>query len=95
MKDYYVYVMSNHLRSTFYIGVTNNLRRRIAEHKMNTGSKFISKYKLYDLVYFEYFNDITYAIAREKQLKNWHRNWKLNLIRKMNPDLEDLSKLLD
>jgi len=87
--------MSNKHRTTFYIGVTNDLRRRVSEHKQNIGSKFVSKYKLFDLIYYEYFTDITYAISREKQLKNWHREWKLNLIKQKNPNLKDLSDTLD
>lgn len=87
--------MSNKNRRKFYIGVTNDLRRRVSEHKQNIGSKFVSKYKLYDLIYYEYFTDITCAISREKQLKNWHREWKLNLIKQQNPNLKDLSDILD
>jgi len=90
MHNNYIYIMSNKNRTTLYIGVTNDLRRRVAEHINGTGSKFVNKYKLFDLVYFEHFSDIEYAIKREKQLKNWHRNWKLNLIKEMNPDFRDL-----
>ena len=95
MHNSYIYIMSNKHRTTFYIGVSNDLRRRVSEHKQNLGSKFVSKYKLYDLIYYEHFTDITYAISREKQLKNWHRKWKLNLIKQKNPDLKDLSNMLD
>jgi putative endonuclease len=94
MKNAYIYIMSNKRRTTFYIGVTNDLCRRIAEHNEGVGSLFVNRYKLYDLIYYEYFTDIRYAILREKQLKNWHRSWKLNLIRKMNPDMVDLKKEL-
>jgi len=94
MKNAYIYIMSNKCRTTFYIGVTNNLWRRIAEHKEGIGSKFVQKYKLCDLVYYEHFTDFRYAIMREKQLKNWHRDWKLNLIKKMNPTLKDLKNNL-
>jgi putative endonuclease len=82
--------MSNVKRTTFYIGVTNDLLRRVAEHSSDTATGFVSKYKLFDLVYFEHFTDIKYAIAREKQLKNWHRDWKINLIKSMNPQMDDL-----
>lgn len=88
----FVYIMSNKNRTTFYIGVTNNLHRRVAEHNNGEGSKFVQRYKLYDLIYYEHFTDIEYAIKREKQLKNWHRDWKLNLIKEFNPNLMDLKK---
>ena len=73
MKGGFVYIMSNTKKSTFYIGVTSNLKIRIADHKNGIGSEFTSKYKLTDLVYYEEFPDIYQAIDREKQLKNWHR----------------------
>ena len=84
--------MSNKNRTTFYIGVTNNLEKRVIEHKGGTGSKFTSRYNLYDLVYYEIIADIEQAIKREKQLKKWHREWKLNLIKTVNPELKDLSE---
>jgi putative endonuclease len=89
-KAGYVYILSNKHRTTFYIGVTNNLQRRVIEHRSGTGSKFTSKYNLVDLVYYERIFDIEKAIAREKQLKNWHRDWKLNLIKSVNPEMKDL-----
>jgi putative endonuclease len=91
MNEGYVYILSNYGRTTFYIGVTNDLIRRIEEHKSGGGSAFVHRYKCNDLLYFEHFNSITDAITREKQLKNWHRDWKLNLIKGMNPELKDLS----
>ena len=94
MKNAYVYIMSNKNRTTFYIGVTNNLWKRVSEHINGVGSKFVKKYNLYDLVYYEYFTDMKYAILREKQLKNWHRQWKINLIKEFNPDLKDLKDKL-
>ncbi len=90
MQFSFVYIMTNKYRTTFYIGVTNDLSRRSREHASGEGSKFAKKYNLTDLVYFEKFSDINQAIAREKQLKNWHHEWKVNLIRKMNPKLETL-----
>ena len=90
MKNAYIYIMSNKTRTTFYIGVTNDLWRRVAEHNEGIGSKFVQNYKLFDLIYYEHFSDIRYAIMREKQIKNWHRAWKLNLIKMMNPRLRDL-----
>lgn len=95
MKDYYVYIMSNS-NKTLYIGVTNNLVRRVHEHKQGLIVGFTKKYKLKKLVFFETTESIESAIAREKQLKNWHRSWKLNLVRKVNPKFEDLYyKILD
>ncbi|MGQ1909298.1 GIY-YIG nuclease family protein [Marinifilum sp. RC60d5] len=90
MKGGYIYIMTNKNRTTLYIGVTSDLKRRIAEHDEGVGSKFTSKYNLTDLVYFEEFDDISEAIAREKQLKNWKREWKTNLIKSLNPELKDL-----
>jgi putative endonuclease len=91
-KQAFVYIMSNKNRTTFYIGVTNNLERRVIEHKGLKGSAFTRKYKLIDLVYYEEISGITMAIKREKQLKNWHRNWKINLIKELNPEMSDLAK---
>ena len=86
----YVYIMSNKNRTTFYIGVTSNLKERIGDHKNGLGSVFTTKYSLFDLVYYEKFPDILQAIDREKQLKKWHREWKINLIKSKNPEMEDL-----
>lgn len=82
--------MTNTYRITFYIGVTTNLEKRITEHADCIGSKFTEKYNLKDLIYFEKFTDVNQAIDRENQLKNWHKEWKLNLIREKNPNLETL-----
>ncbi len=82
--------MTNTYRTTFYIGVTTNLSKRIFEHADGTGSQFTKKYNLKDLIYFEKFTDMNQAIDREKQLKNWHKEWKLNLIKEKNPKLETL-----
>ncbi len=90
MKVGYVYIMSNFKRTTFYIGVTNDLERRVAEHKAKKGSVFTKKYQLDSLVYFERIFDIEQAIKREKQLKGWHRDWKINLIKSVNPEMIDL-----
>jgi putative endonuclease len=91
MRTYSVYMMSNYARTVFYIGVTNNITRRVWEHKYEEGSVFTSKYKCHFLVYYEDFSSVNNAIAREKQLKNWQRKWKIELIRKENPDLNDLA----
>ena len=87
--------MSNKYRTTFYVGVTSDLRSRVWQHINGQGSAFVKKYSLFDLVYFEYFADITHAIDREKQVKNWHKDWKINLIKSVNPDMKDLKNELD
>ena len=79
------------MRTTLYIGITNDIERRIKEHLNGEGSKFTHKYNLHELLYFETFNDIEQAITREKQLKNWHREWKFNLIKQQNPTLKNLA----
>jgi putative endonuclease len=91
MKTGYVYIMSNFKRTTFYIGVTSDLARRVYEHREGLIDGFTKRYRLKYLVYYEEAGPITDAITREKQLKNWHREWKLNLIKTMNPELKDLS----
>ena len=90
MKGGFVYIMSNKRRTTFYVGVTSNLKNRIADHKNGIGSEFTTKYKLVDLVFYEEFPDIYQAIDREKQLKNWKRQWKINLIQSVNLKMNDL-----
>ena len=90
LTNAYVYIMSNKNATTYYIGVTNNLERRVKEHKNNL-SEFTSRYKLHYLVYFEQFDNIENAICREKQLKGWKRNWKIKLIQEKNNNFSDLS----
>ncbi len=87
-----VYIMTNYHNSVLYIGVTNNLLRRVIEHKMKKNKGFSSKYNLKKLVYFEITPSIEDAINREKQLKNWKKQWKLDLIKNLNPNLLDLSQ---
>ena len=91
MKVGFIYIMSNKNRTTLYIGVTNNLERRVLEHRSGEGSVFTSKYNLTDLVYFERISGMQNAIKREKQLKNWHKEWKWNLIKEENPELKDIA----
>jgi putative endonuclease len=86
-----MYIMSNKYRTVLYIGVTSNLFNRVYEHKQFEKDGFTSKYKCVELVYFECFSFIDEAIRREKQLKKWNREWKENLIMKMNPEMKDLS----
>ena len=90
MKQSYIYILTNKYRTTFYIGVTSDLSKRIIEHKEGLASKFTKKYTITDLVYYEKFSEINQAIAREKQLKNWHKEWKINLIKELNPTLKTL-----
>ena len=87
---YFVYIMTNRSR-TLYIGVTNNLVRRVREHKTGIGSGFTAKYKLDRLVYFERFKDVRNAIEREKRIKGWLRIKKIALLVSMNPSWKDLS----
>src|SRR3989344_5623100 len=87
--NYYVYIMGN-TRPTLYIGVTNNLIRRVYEHKNNLAEGFTKRYKLHKLLYFEVFSAIKDALNREKQLKHWDREWKLDLIKNTNPSFKDL-----
>ncbi len=89
--NYYVYILTNSKHSVFYIGVTNDLERRMYEHKHGLITGFTKMYHLIYLVYFELFSHIKDAIAREKQLKNWHRNWKINLIKQANSLMKDLT----
>ena len=90
-KGGFVYLISNFNRTTIYIGVTNDIERRVLEHKIGIGSKFSSKYNLKYLMYFEEHSTINDAIEREKQLKNWHKEWKWNLVKEDNPNLLDLA----
>ena len=88
---FYVYIITNDSNKVLYIGITNNLHRRIYEHKNKLIEGFTKKYNLTKLIYLEYSNNSKDAISREKQLKNWHRNWKNDLISKFNPEWIDLS----
>ncbi|HQI41947.1 MAG TPA: GIY-YIG nuclease family protein [Ignavibacteriaceae bacterium] len=90
MDYYYVYIMTNNAK-TLYIGVTNDLNRRVFEHKNSLIDGFTKKYNIKKLVYYETFNNIDEAIRREKQLKNWHRQWKINLIESINKEWKDLA----
>lgn len=86
----YIYIMTNPSNKVLYVGVTNSLKRRIAEHADGRGSAFTSKYDCHKLVYYEVFPDIEQAIAREKQLKHFKRAWKEDLISGLNPGWVDL-----
>ena len=89
-KTYHVYIMANQSR-TLYIGLTNNIRRRVQEHKDGLVEGFTHRYNIDTLVYIESFGDINSAITREKQIKRWSREKKLHLINQENPDWHDLS----
>lgn len=91
MKSYYVYILASKARGTLYVGVTNCLERRQFEHIMGATEAFTQKYNVRRLVYYERTESIEVAIKREKQLKNWHRQWKINLIEVVNPTWKDLS----
>lgn len=90
-KQGFVYILTNKHKTTLYTGVTNDLKRRIAEHKLHINKGFTDKYKTDNLVYFEICQDMTTAIYREKQIKKWHREWKEDLIKGFNPEWKDLS----
>jgi putative endonuclease len=89
-RHYYVYILASKIGGTLYIGVTNNLIRRVAEHKSKFLESFTEKYDVARLVYFEQFDDPENAIKREKRLKKWNRAWKVRLIEKNNPNWDDL-----
>ena len=91
MHKYHVYILSNFERTTLYIGVTGHLQRRMMQHCMGQGSKFCQRYNLKFLLYLEEFTDVRSAITREKQLKAWHRQWKIDLIRSVNPEMRELN----
>lgn len=89
--NFYVYIMASD-SGTLYIGITNNLERRVWEHQHHFIESFTKKYSCYKLIYFEHFTDVHEAITREKQIKKWRREKKQNLIKTINPTWKDLSK---
>ena len=89
-RSYYVYILTSRPNGTLYVGVTNNLIKRVWEHKQGEVEGFTKRYGVTLLVWFEYTESIEAAIAREKQIKKWNRNWKIELIRKSNPTWRDL-----
>ena len=90
MKSFYTYILASQKNGTLYIGVTSDLIGRIYQHKMNQADGFTKKYHVHNLVHFEGADDAETAIKREKQLKNWKRQWKIELIEKANPEWLDL-----
>ena len=89
-RSYYVYILASKIGGTLYIGVTNDLIRRVGEHKLKVVDGFTKKYDVTKLVYFEQFDDPENAIKREKRLKKWNRAWKIRLIEEHNPTWNDL-----
>ena len=89
-RSYWVYVLASEIGGTLYIGVTNNLVRRVYEHRTDATKGFSQQYGVHRLVYFEQFDQIEFAIQREKRLKKWKRTWKIELIEKTNPQWVDL-----
>ena len=92
--NYWVYILASKPRGILYIGFTGGIDDRMERHMRNEGSKFTAKYNVKQLVYFEEFQYVGDAIPREKQLKNWHREWKINLIEESNPNWDNLWKPL-
>ena len=89
-KEYYVYIMTNQRNTVLYTGVTNDLLRRVEEHKPGIGGNFTKRYNVIKLIYFETTNDVQVALAREKQIKSWSRKRKEELIQTLNPEWTDL-----
>ena len=90
MKTYYVYILASKRNGTLYCGVTNDLFRRVYEHKNDFVEGFTKKYKVHKLVWYEGCGSVESALNREKQIKEWHRQWKLELIEEKNPEWNDL-----
>jgi len=93
-KNYYVYILASERNGTLYIGATSDLRKRMYQHKNNLIEGFTKRYKVHKLVYYEQTDDVYGAIKKEKELKNWKRKWKLDLIEENNPDRDDLCNSL-
>ena len=91
---YYVYILASRRHGTLYIGVTNSVQKRLEEHRNGKGSSFVKTYGVYRLVHVEAYERAEEAIAREKQLKRWKRDWKIELIERENLEWRDLSDLL-
>jgi putative endonuclease len=92
--SYFVYILASRIGGTLYVGVTNDIVRRVHEHKLGLANGFAKKHGVHRLVYFEEFGDVRDAIAREKRLKRWNRPWKVRLIEERNPRWVDLHPAL-
>ncbi|MCB8982111.1 MAG: GIY-YIG nuclease family protein [Ardenticatenaceae bacterium] len=90
MKTYFVYIMASKKNGTLYIGITNDLIRRVWQHKNDIHDGFTKQYGVHRLVWYEAHRDVNEAIQREKQMKKWRRQWKINVIEEQNPDWNDL-----
>ena len=90
MNEYYVYILASKQNGTLYTGVTSDIIKRVHEHKNGFVDSFTKRYSVHKLVYFEQTNDVESAIQREKRLKKWNRQWKVDLIEKSNPQWRDL-----
>jgi putative endonuclease len=91
---YYTCILASQRNGTLYIGVTNDLKKRVYDHKTGKGGEFTREYGVDRLVYFEMFDSVQYAIMREKRLKKWNRSWKIRLIEEINPMWMDLFDML-
>ena len=89
-KQYFVYILASKKNGTLYTGITSNLQKRIYEHKNNLADGFTKRYNVHILVYYEEFDDVREAILKEKQIKKWKREYKINLINKNNTEWKDL-----
>lgn len=94
-KKYFTYILTHERNHIFYVGVTNSIERRMSEHKKGTFGTHVGHYNIKKLAYFEEHSDIRIAIRREKTIKKWKQEWKINLITEMNPDWVDLSENWD
>ena len=94
MSEYYIYILASQRNGTLYTGVTNDLIRRVYEHKNDFVKGFTKKYGVHTLVYYEQCDSFDSALQREKQIKEWKRRWKLELIEKENPNWNDLYEKL-
>lgn len=94
MKQYYVYILASKRNGTLYTGITSNLKKRIYEHKGGLVQGFTKRYNIKMLVFWEVLENVESAIRREKQLKNWKRDWRIRLIEKQNPEWKDLYRFL-
>ena len=90
MKQYFVYILASQTAGTLYVGMTSDIKKRIWEHKEKATEGFTDKYDVHKLVYYEVYDDPENAILREKRMKKWNREWKINLFRDTNPDWQDL-----
>jgi putative endonuclease len=93
-NTYFVYLLASRINGTLYVGVTNDLARRVWQHREGIGGAFTKKYRVHRLVWFEVHADIGAAITREKQIKKWNRAWKIQMIEQLNPRWDDLYETL-